>query len=111
MPSQTTQHHTRSYFFLLLGRCVSAEPAAVFEALLDPARCKVFDAADAAFFEVTLGGAFAWDKAEPAADFADLLELELLKTLDAAEAARLLVTSFLAIFQHLKFLSYLSTNL
>lgn len=55
----------------------------------------VFEAADAAFDEVTLDGAFLWDKADPAADFADLLVFLLLKTFEAALAARLLVTSVL----------------
>ena len=63
----------------------------------------VFDAADAALLEVTLGGAFLCDKADPAADLADLLELGLRNVFDAADAARLLVTSlFLAIVNYLR---------
>ena len=41
-----------SYFFLL-GRCVSAEPAALFAALLDLGSRRTFEAADAAFLLVT----------------------------------------------------------
>ena len=79
-------------------RCVKAEPADVFDDLLEAVRRNVFDAADAALDEVVFDGAFLCESAEPAADFAALLELLLLRTLDAALAARLLVTSgFLAI--------------
>ena len=47
---------TRLYFFLggdLFGRCVKAEPAAVFAALLDLGLRSTFDAADAALLLVT----------------------------------------------------------
>jgi len=47
-----------SVHFLFAGRCVSAEPAAVFDVLLVLLLRKVFDAAEAAFFDVTFGGDF-----------------------------------------------------
>lgn len=91
-------------YFRLLGFCVSADPAEVLADLLERGLRNVFDAADAALLEVTLGGAFLWDKADPAADLADLLELGLRNIFDAADAARLLVTSlFLAIMNYLRF--------
>lgn len=46
----------RLHFFLFV-RCVSAEPAAVFVDLLDPALRSAVDAAAAAFVDVTFGGA------------------------------------------------------
>ena len=94
-----------SYFFFLFGFCVKAEPAEVFELLLEDLLRNVFDAAVADFEEVTFLGADLCERAEPAADLADLLELLLRRTFDAADAARLLVTSlFLVIFFHLNLL-------
>ena len=80
-------------YFLRVTRCVSAEPAAVFEALLELALLKALEAAVAARTEVTFGGAWCWARAEPAADFAVLLASVLRRIFDAAVAARLLVTS------------------
>jgi hypothetical protein len=97
---------------LRFSRCVSANPAAVFAPLLVLPLRSVFDAADAALPDVTLGGVILCDRAEPAAVFEALLVKLLLSTLDAAVAARLLVTSlFLAISTHLKLLSHPSSNL
>lgn len=71
----------------------------------------VFEAAVAAFPEVTLTGAFRWDSAEPAADFDVLLVDLFLRTFDAAVAARLLVTSlFFTIAVHLKLFNQLLAN-
>jgi len=78
------------YFF---GFCVNADPADVFEVLLELLLCSVLDAAVAAMDDVTFSGAFLWESADPAADFAVLLELSLLRIVDAAVAARLFVTS------------------
>ena len=44
-------------YFFRVARCVSAEPAAVFVDLLDPALRNAADAAVAAFVDVTFGGA------------------------------------------------------
>jgi hypothetical protein len=83
-------------------RCVSAEPAAVFEDLLALSLLSTLDAAVAAIDEVVLDGASRCDSAEPAADLAALLELLLCKILDAAVAASLeVVSDFVAIFRYL----------
>lgn len=90
------------------GFCVSAEPAAVRAALLEPALLRALDAAVAARLEVVFV-VERCDSAEPAADLADLLDPLSRSTFDAADAARLLVTSDLAIFVlHLlsKFVGY-----
>lgn len=79
------------------GFCVSAEPAAVRAALLEPALLSALDAAVAARLEVVFV-VVRCDNAEPAADLADLLDPLSRSTFDAADAARLLVTSDLAIF-------------
>ena len=70
-----------------------ADPADVFEDLLEPELRSAVDAADAARPDVTLSGALCCDNAEPAADLEDLLESLLLSTFEAAVAARLLVIS------------------
>lgn len=76
-----------AHYFFLAGRCVSADPAAVFDDLLVEESRRALDAAEAAFAEVVLLD-LNCDNAEPAADL-DFLLLELsLKTLDAADAAR-----------------------
>ena len=75
-----------------------ALPAADFDALLVLPSRKTFDAALAAFFEVTLLGAFVWDKALPAAVL-DLEPVDLLRSVfDALLAAFGLVTLDFAIF-------------
>lgn len=81
----------------LFGFCVSAEPAAVRAALLEPTLLSALDAAVAARLEVVLV-VDRCDNADPAADLADLLAPLSRSTFDAADAARLLVTSDLAIF-------------
>jgi len=59
---------------------------------------KTFDAALAAFFEVSLLGAFVWDKALPAADL-DFRPVDLFRSVfDALLAAFGLVTFDFAIF-------------
>ncbi len=45
-------------YFFFPDRCVRAEPAAVFEVLLVLLLLNVFDAAVAAFFEVSFDGDF-----------------------------------------------------
>lgn len=85
--------HCLFYYLRLLGRWVSAEPEAVFAALLVSGLRSTFDAAVAEELDVTFSGAFLWDKAEPAADLADLVALGFRNTLDAAVAARFPVTS------------------
>ena len=98
-------------YFFRLGRCVSAEPEEVFAVLLEPLLRRVFEAADAARFEVTLV-VFRCDRAEPAADFSDLLDLLSLRTREAADAALLLVFSvLLAIFYCLHLMSELLGDL
>lgn len=73
-------------------------PAADFDALLVLPSRKTFDAALAALFEVTLLGAFVWDKALPAAVL-DLRPVDLLLSVfDAFLAAFGLVTFDFAIF-------------
>lgn len=72
---------------------MSADPEAVFAALLVPGLRSTFDAAAAEELDVTFSCVFLWDNAEPAADLADLVALGLRKTLDAAVAARFPVTS------------------
>jgi hypothetical protein len=68
--------------------------------LLEPGLRRAFDAADAAWDEVTLGGALRCERAEPAADLVDLLDESLLSTFDAADEALFDVTSdLLAIAQ------------
>lgn len=97
---------TSSYY--RFGFCVSAEPAAVRAALLEPELLSALDAAVAARLEVVFV-VVRCDNAEPAADLADLLDPLSRSTFDAADAARLLVTSDLAIFSlHLlsNFLGY-----
>jgi hypothetical protein len=84
-----------AYHFFLVGFCVNAEPAAVFEVLLVLAFRSVFEAAVAALAEVTLGGALVCDSADPAADFAVLLVEGFLNTFEAAEAAFFPVTSLI----------------
>ena len=74
-------------------RCVSAEPAAVFAALLELELRSALEAALAARPEVVFGGDLCCARAEPAADFELLLESLLRSTLEAADAALLLVTS------------------
>ena len=61
--------------------------------MLEPKLVRTLDAADAAFPEVTLGGAFRCESADPAADLEDLLDESLRSTFEAAEAARFDVTS------------------
>jgi hypothetical protein len=80
------------YFFPRPGRCVRAEAAADFAALLALGLLSVRAAADAAFALVTSPLRLCVN-AEPAADFAALLALELCKVLPAAEAAFLPVLS------------------
>lgn len=71
----------------------------------------VFEAADAAGFEVTFAGAFLCDSAEPAADLAVLLVPELRSTFEAAVAAFLLVTSlFFVMVKHLHAVAKLLAN-
>lgn len=78
----------------LLGRCVSAEPAALLAALLAVELPKVLAAAMPALDEVCLFGAMCCDKALPAADFAALLLDGLLSVFAALLAAGFEVTSF-----------------
>ena len=82
------QRPSISYFFLLDdGLCDNALPAADFDALLVRLSRKTDDAELAAFFEVTLLGAFVWERALPAAVF-DLPPVLLLRrVLEALFAA------------------------
>ena len=82
-------------------------PAADFDALLVLPSRKTFDAALAAFFEVTLLGAFVCDKALPAAVL-DLRPVDLLLSVfDALLAAFGLVTfDFAIVFVFLFFLGF-----
>lgn len=99
-------------YFLRSVRCVSADPADVFADLLELEFFSTFEAAVAAFVDVTFTGDFACERAEPAADFADLLESLLRRIFEAALAARLLVTSgFLAILSSLHLVFDFRTNL
>lgn len=74
---------------------MSAEPAEVFEDLLEPELVRTLDAAEAALPEVTFCGAFRCESADPAADLEDLLDESLRRTFEAAEDARFDVTSAL----------------
>ena len=81
-----------SAHFFLLGRCVSAEPAADFAALLALGLRNVLAAADAALLPVT-SVLLRCVSADPAADFAALLAFEFRNVRAAADAARLPVDS------------------
>jgi hypothetical protein len=82
-------------YFFLRTTCVSAEPAAVLDPLLEPTLWRTFEATEATALEVVFAGSFDWDRADPAEDLAALLVSGLRRTLDAALAAFLLVTSTL----------------
>jgi len=75
------------YFFPLPNFCANVLPAALFESLLVLPSLKVFEAAAAAFGDVTFAGALVCDNALPAAVFDFEAVLELVKVLDALEAA------------------------
>jgi len=99
-------------YFLLVVRCVSAEPAAVFADLLELALLSALDAAVAALPEVIFGGALCCESAEPAADLDDLDESLLRSTFDAAVAARALVVSdLLTIVRSYRWLTGLLDNI
>jgi hypothetical protein len=78
--------------------CANALPAALFESLLVLPSLKVFDAAVAAFDDVTFAGALVCDSALPAAVFDFEAVLELVNVFDALEAALEPVTFDFAIF-------------
>lgn len=82
-------------------RCESALPAADLDVLLVRASRRTFDAALAAFFDVTLVGALRWDRALPPAVF-DFAPVDFARSVfEAAVAARFLVTRCFAIVWHL----------
>lgn len=76
-----------NYFFLFAGFCANALPAALFAALLVLPSPKIFEAALAAFDDVTLAGALVCDSALPAAVFDFDPVLALVNVFDALEAA------------------------
>jgi hypothetical protein len=77
-----------NYFFFA---CDNAEPAALLEAALVRPSCRTFEAAVAAFAEVTLLLP-VWDNVLPAADFEAVPVEELDRTLLAFLAAAVPVT-------------------
>ena len=86
-----------SVYFLRFGRCVSADPAADFAALLDFGLRSVLPAADAALVLVT-SELLRCVNADPAADLAALLALGLRNVRAAADAAFLPVDSRFPLF-------------
>ncbi len=76
----------KDYFFLTPCRCDNAEPAALLDAALVRPSCNTFEAAVAAFAEVTFE-VCDWDNALPAAVFEFLPVEALSRTFDALWAA------------------------
>jgi hypothetical protein len=80
------------YFSPLPGFCANALPAADLESLLVRPSLNTFDAAVAAFAEVTFSGALVCDSVLPAAVFDFWAVLVLVSVFDALDAALWLVT-------------------